>query len=205
MRKHHAFGKNFLPSVLLHFDNQGSLAPCVKKRAYIFLFFSVLPRIRTSDRDERKHIILTWDRLGEITLGGIKETGKSGRQMYWEVKHEIFTTYYYDTAGNFFARLVLSIIKSVQVKPSRPLEIFTYSKDEELGHGQEDRNKGGVEDGGKGRYDTNLPLSKLNLAQANNRRYPQTNRSICKYLRYPHSDRVWRTFFQLLRSLQGER
>lgn len=68
--------------------------------------------------------------------GGIKETGKSGRQIYWEVKHEILTTYYYDTAGNFFARLVLSTIKSVQVKPSRPLEIFTYSKDEELGHRQ---------------------------------------------------------------------
>lgn len=123
MRKHHAFGKIFLPSVLLHFDNQGSLAPCVRKRAYLFLFFSVLPRIRTSDRDERKHIILTWDRLGEITLGGIKETGKSGRQMYWEVKHEIFTTYYYDTAGNFLQGL--SYPSSNQFK-SNPLGLLRY-------------------------------------------------------------------------------
>ena len=52
--------------------------------------------------------------------------------------------------GTFFARLVLSIIKSVQVKPSRPLEIFTYSKDEELGPRQGDINKGGAEDGEKG-------------------------------------------------------
>lgn len=57
---------------------------------------------------------------GEITLGGIKETGKSGRQIYREVKLEISASHDYNTAGNFFARLVLSIIKSVHVNPSRP-------------------------------------------------------------------------------------
>lgn len=47
----------------------------------------------------------------------------------------------------FFARLVLSIIKSVQANPSRPLEIFTYTEGEEPGPGQGERNKGGAGDG----------------------------------------------------------
>lgn len=154
---------------------KGAWRPVLKKknRAYIFLFFPDLPRIRTSDREERKHIILTGDGLGEIILGGIKETGKSGRQIYWEVKYEIFTTYYYDTAWNYFAGLVLSIIKSVQVKPS----LLRYShiartKNWDLDKGIEIRAGRRMGKWGQ-RYDTNLPLSKINLVQANNKRYPK--------------------------------
>lgn len=54
------------------------------------------------------------------------ETGKSGRQIYMKVKHEIFTTtHFYNIAGDFFARLGLSIIKFVKANPSWPFEIFT--------------------------------------------------------------------------------
>lgn len=74
------------------------------------LLFSVLLRIRALrllDREEHRNTTLTWDGLGEITLGGIKETGKSGRQIYMEVKHEIFTTHYYNIAGDFFCKVCL--------------------------------------------------------------------------------------------------
>lgn len=63
---------------------------------------------------------------GKLLYGGIMETGKSGRQIYMKVKHEIFTTtHYYNTAGDFFARLGLSIIKFVKANPSWHFEIFT--------------------------------------------------------------------------------
>lgn len=52
-----------------------------------------------------------------------------------------------NTAGDFFARLVLSIIKSVQANLSRPFEIFTYNEGEKPGHGQGKRIKGGAGDG----------------------------------------------------------
>lgn len=39
MRKHHAAGKFFLLPVILHFDKKGSLAPYVKKRTCVPLFF----------------------------------------------------------------------------------------------------------------------------------------------------------------------
>lgn len=55
-----------------------------------------------------------------------------------------------NTTGNLFARHVLSIIKSVQFKPSRALGIFTYAKVGDRGYEQGERDKGGTLDGEEG-------------------------------------------------------
>lgn len=149
MRKHHAFGQNFLLSVLLHFDNQGSLAPCVKKRTYAFLFFSGLPRIRTSDREERKHIILTGDRLGEITLGGASRKRENRGVKFIGRLNMRFLLHIITTQQGTFSQ-GLSYPSSNQFK-SNPLGLLRYlhivrTKNWDI---NKDRNKGGAEDGEK--------------------------------------------------------
>lgn len=89
----------------------------------MFLLFSVLLRIQAlelPDREEHQHIILMWGRLGEITLGGIKETGKSGRQIYREVNHEILLHIITTQQGTFLQGL--SYLSSISL--SQPLSVF---------------------------------------------------------------------------------
>lgn len=71
MRKHYAVGNFFLSLIL--YDNKGSLAPCIKG-GHMCSSFSVLLRIRTSNREEHKH--RGQARANNSGGVGIKEMGK---------------------------------------------------------------------------------------------------------------------------------
>lgn len=126
--------------------SKGAWRPCVKKRTYAFLFFSVLPRIRTSEREERKHIILTGDRLGEITLGGASRKRENRGVKFIGRLNMRFLLHIITTQQGTFSQ-GLSYPSSNQFK-SNPLGLLRYlhivrTKNWEI---DKDRNKGGAED-----------------------------------------------------------
>lgn len=114
---------------------------CEKEDVLLFSVFLRIWALGLPDQEEHRNIILTWDRLGETTLGGIKERGKSGRQIYMEVRHEIFTTHYYNIAGTFLQGL--SCPSSNEFKPT-PLGLLRYlhklrAKSQDMDKGKEIR------------------------------------------------------------------